>query len=123
MCPPDTKKSTRPTSILLSHGHSDHTGDVVTVARATGAPVVAVFELAIWLERKGLKNVIGMGIGGTVSVAGLEISMTPAVHTQQRRRGRHDRVSRAAGRLRRADGGRRSRSTLPATPRSSATCG
>ena len=46
-----------------------------------GAPVVAVFELANWFQGKGLKDVIGMGIGGTVDVKGLKISMTPAVHT------------------------------------------
>jgi L-ascorbate metabolism protein UlaG (beta-lactamase superfamily) len=40
-----------------------------------------VYELALWLERKGLQNIQGMGIGGTVSVAGLEITMVPAVHT------------------------------------------
>ena len=50
--------------ICLTHGHSDHSGDVVAVARATGAPLVAVFELANWFQGKGLK-----------------ISMTPAVHT------------------------------------------
>ena len=47
--------------ILLSHGHSDHSGDVVSVARATGAPVVAIYELSHWLEHKGLQNVRGMG--------------------------------------------------------------
>ncbi len=67
--------------ILLTHGHSDHSGDVVSVARATNAPVVAIFELANWLTRKGLQNVVGMGIGGTVRVAGLDISMVPAVHS------------------------------------------
>ena len=67
--------------ICLTHGHSDHSGDVVTVARATGAPVVAVYELANWFQGKGLKDVIGMGVGGTVEVKGLKISMTPAVHT------------------------------------------
>jgi len=67
--------------ILLSHGHSDHTGDVVAVSRSTGAPIVAVYELALWCERKGLQNVQGMGIGGTVTVAGLKITMVPAVHT------------------------------------------
>ncbi|MEO6238307.1 MAG: metal-dependent hydrolase [Vicinamibacterales bacterium] len=67
--------------ICLTHGHSDHSGDVLTVARATGAPVVAVFELANWFQGKGLKDVIGMGVGGTVDVKGLKISMTPAVHT------------------------------------------
>jgi L-ascorbate metabolism protein UlaG (beta-lactamase superfamily) len=67
--------------ICLTHGHSDHSGDVVAVARATGAPLVAVFELANWFQGKGLKDVIGMGVGGTVEVKGLTISMTPAVHT------------------------------------------
>ena len=67
--------------ICVTHGHSDHTGDVVNVARATGAPVVAVFELANWFQSKGLKDVVGMGVGGTVDVKGLAISMTPALHT------------------------------------------
>jgi L-ascorbate metabolism protein UlaG (beta-lactamase superfamily) len=80
-CPPDRRRIEKADLILLSHGHSDHSGDVVSVARATNAPVVAVHELAGWLERKGLHHVKGMGIGGTQSVAGLEISMTPAVHT------------------------------------------
>ena len=67
--------------ICVTHGHSDHTGDVVAVARATGAPVVAVFELGNYFRAKGLKDVIDMGIGGTIDVRGLKISMTPAVHT------------------------------------------
>ena len=67
--------------ICVTHGHSDHSGDVVAVARATGAPVVAVYELANWFQGKGLKDVIGMGVGGTVGLKGLKISMTPAVHT------------------------------------------
>jgi L-ascorbate metabolism protein UlaG (beta-lactamase superfamily) len=80
-CPADRKRIDAADLILLSHGHSDHSGDVVNVARATNAPVVAIFELANWLERKGLQNVIGMGIGGTVPVAGLDVSMVPAVHS------------------------------------------
>ena len=67
--------------ICVTHGHSDHTGDVVAIARATGAPVVAVFELANYFQGKGLKDVIGMGVGGTVDVKGLKISMVNAVHT------------------------------------------
>jgi L-ascorbate metabolism protein UlaG (beta-lactamase superfamily) len=67
--------------ICVSHGHSDHTTDVVPIARATGAPVVAVYELANYFQGKGLKNVVGMGVGGTVEVAGLKISLTFAVHT------------------------------------------
>jgi L-ascorbate metabolism protein UlaG (beta-lactamase superfamily) len=67
--------------ICVTHGHSDHTGDAVAVARATGAPLVAVYELANYFQSKGLKDVIGMGVGGTVDVKGLKISMTPALHT------------------------------------------
>jgi L-ascorbate metabolism protein UlaG (beta-lactamase superfamily) len=81
MCPPAHKRIDRADVILLSHGHFDHTGDIVSVARATGAPVVAVFELASWVERKGVQNTVGMNIGGTVKVAGLEITMTPAIHS------------------------------------------
>jgi L-ascorbate metabolism protein UlaG (beta-lactamase superfamily) len=81
MCPPDRKRIPEADLILLSHGHSDHTGDVVAVSRATGAPIVAVYELALWLERKGLQQVNGMGIGGMLEIAGLQVSMVPAVHT------------------------------------------
>src|SRR6059058_726939 len=55
MCPPNMKKITAADLILVSHGHSDHTSDVPAVSRATHAPVVAVCELALWLERKGLQ--------------------------------------------------------------------
>ncbi|HET7219274.1 MAG TPA: metal-dependent hydrolase [Vicinamibacterales bacterium] len=81
MCPPDRKKIDKADLILLSHGHSDHSGSIVPVSRATNAPIVVIHELSLWLERKGLHNVKGMGIGGTQTVAGLEISMTPAVHS------------------------------------------
>ena len=80
-CPEGQKRIDKADVILLTHGHSDHSGDVVSVARSTNAPVVCVHELSLWLARKGLQNVVGMGVGGTVTVAGLEISMVPAVHT------------------------------------------
>ncbi len=81
MCPPERRRIERADLILLSHGHSDHSADVIAVSRATNAPVVAIHELALWLERKGLQRVLGMGIGGTVTVAGLDVTMTAAVHT------------------------------------------
>jgi L-ascorbate metabolism protein UlaG (beta-lactamase superfamily) len=80
-CPQDMKKIDKADVILLSHGHFDHTGDVVNVARTTGAPTVAVFELSSWLEGKGVKHTVGMNIGGTVKVAGLDITMTQAIHS------------------------------------------
>ena len=80
-CPPAMKKITAADLILVSHGHSDHTGDVVPVARATRAPIVAVYELARWFECKGLGNVQGMNIGGTIAIAGLRVTMVPAIHS------------------------------------------
>ena len=80
-CPPEFRKIDKADVILLSHGHSDHSSDVVSVGRATGAPVVGIFELSVWLTGKGLQNVVGMSIGGTTQIAGLEITMVPAVHS------------------------------------------
>jgi len=81
MCPPDRKRIDAADLILLSHGHFDHAGDIVPVARATNAPVLVIHELSVWLQGKGLQNVQGMNIGGTASVAGLEVTMTPAIHS------------------------------------------
>ncbi len=67
--------------ILVTHGHSDHTGDVVPIARSTGAQVVAPFELSEWLQKKGLQNVTGMNPGGTLKAFGLSITMVPAIHS------------------------------------------
>ena len=41
--------------ILISHGHSDHVGDAVTIAKRTGAIVISNFEIANWFEAKGIK--------------------------------------------------------------------
>jgi L-ascorbate metabolism protein UlaG (beta-lactamase superfamily) len=67
--------------ILVSHGHSDHIGDVTLLARATGAPVVCMFEIGLYLAEKGLQNVKDMGIGGTQRVAGVDVTMTAAMHS------------------------------------------
>jgi L-ascorbate metabolism protein UlaG (beta-lactamase superfamily) len=67
--------------ILLSHGHADHTGDAISLGRSTGAQLVAPYELSLWLQQKGLKNVIGMNPGGTLRMLGLEITMVQAHHS------------------------------------------
>ncbi len=67
--------------ILVTHGHGDHTGDVVPIGRATSAPVVAPFELALFFERKGLQQVTGMNPGGTLRLLGLSITMVQAFHS------------------------------------------
>jgi L-ascorbate metabolism protein UlaG (beta-lactamase superfamily) len=67
--------------ILVTHGHGDHVGETVPLAQATQAQVVAIHELSQILAAEGAANVIGMNKGGTVSVKGLNITMTHAVHS------------------------------------------
>jgi len=67
--------------ILVTHGHGDHTTDVVPIARQTGAQVVAPYELSGYFQRKGLQNVTGMNPGGTLPALGLAITMVFANHS------------------------------------------
>ena len=80
-CPAGLKKPPPADLILLSHGHADHSGDVVAAARESGATVVAGFELCDWLERKGLQRLEPMNIGGSLDLRGLRITMTEARHS------------------------------------------
>ena len=67
--------------MLITHGHADHTGDAVSIARSSNAHVVAPYEVSVWLQQKGLKNVTGMNPGGTLQMHGLSITMVPAMHS------------------------------------------
>ena len=80
-CPADKKTIDQADLILLTHGHFDHIGDAVSVATATGAPVVAIFELATYLGQKGVKHVSGMNKGGTQTIAGIAVTMVDAKHS------------------------------------------
>src|SRR5262245_48236858 len=72
-CPESAKKLGALDLILITHGHSDHTGDAVTIARATGAHVIANYEVCLWLEAKGIQNTAPMGQGGTLRLARAEL--------------------------------------------------
>ncbi len=50
--------------ILVSHGHADHTADLVRIAQQTGAPILAVFEICEWCKTQGLDNVVPFNYGG-----------------------------------------------------------
>jgi L-ascorbate metabolism protein UlaG (beta-lactamase superfamily) len=80
-CPDAFKKPPQVDLILASHGHGDHIEDLVACARASGAPVVGVYELCDWVERKGIQNTVPMNKGGSVSIADLTVSMTTASHS------------------------------------------
>lgn len=83
-CPPAFAKpdALKPIDlILVTHGHSDHLTDVISSQRATGAPIIAPYELAQYLGQKGVKDVREMNIGGTQEAVGIRITMTPATHS------------------------------------------
>jgi L-ascorbate metabolism protein UlaG (beta-lactamase superfamily) len=80
-CPASAKKIRDLDLILVTHGHSDHTSDVVPIARETRARVIAPYELGLWFEQKGLRYVTGMNPGGSLEALGRSVTMTSAVHS------------------------------------------
>ena len=50
--------------ILISHGHGDHIGDAVSIAKRTNAMVISSYEIIEWLKKQGVENGHSMNIGG-----------------------------------------------------------
>jgi L-ascorbate metabolism protein UlaG (beta-lactamase superfamily) len=69
-----------PTHILLTHGHADHIGDTVPLAQRTGAPVVAIVELAGEIGEEGVET-FDPNLGGTVEFDWGWVRLVPAWHT------------------------------------------
>src|SRR5207248_5529677 len=69
-----------PTTILLTHGHADHFGDTVSIAKRTDAPVVAIVEIANELSEDGVQA-FDPNLGGTVKVDWGWVKLVPAWHT------------------------------------------
>lgn len=66
--------------ILLTHGHGDHVGDTMDIAKRTGAKIVAINELAVYLGQKGL-DAHGMNIGGCFEFDFGHVKYTQAFHS------------------------------------------
>jgi len=67
--------------ICVSHGHEDHTADLVKIAKHTNATVVCAFEIMLWLNKQGITNVHPMNIGGCKAFEFGSIKMTSALHS------------------------------------------
>ncbi len=68
-------------AILLTHGHADHIGDTVSIAKRTGAEVLAIVEIAGELTGAGLEKVYDPNLGGTVQFDWGWVKLVPAWHT------------------------------------------
>jgi len=70
-----------PTHILLSHAHGDHVGDTISIAKRTGASVIANYEMTTHLQKLGAPNVHPMNHGGGTNFDFGRATMTIAFHT------------------------------------------
>jgi L-ascorbate metabolism protein UlaG (beta-lactamase superfamily) len=91
--------------ILLSHGHYDHVGDTVAIAKRTGAMVVTNLEIGNWLRDKhGLERLHALNTGGGVRLPFGRVEFTPAIHSSSLPDGTYGGL--ASGLLLLTDGGK-----------------
>lgn len=81
--PEHEKEQPDTTHILLTHGHEDHVGDTLSIAKRTGAMVLSIVELSALLKTDGLNpdQAIEMNKGGTVHLDEFSVSMISANHS------------------------------------------
>jgi L-ascorbate metabolism protein UlaG (beta-lactamase superfamily) len=68
-------------AIVVTHGHGDHIGDTVAIAKRTGADVVAIVEIAGEISGDGVEKVHNPNLGGTVTFDWGSAKLVPAWHT------------------------------------------
>ena len=81
MCPEAEKTVKKADALICTHGHGDHIGDAVAIVRQHQPRIVGIYELCLWLQKKGAKNINPMNKGGTQTVAGIKATMVQAVHS------------------------------------------
>jgi L-ascorbate metabolism protein UlaG (beta-lactamase superfamily) len=75
-----TADAVSPDFIIVTHGHGDHVGDAVDIAKRTGALVIANFEITEWLSKQGVANVHAQHIGGAHDFEFGSLKLTIAHH-------------------------------------------
>jgi L-ascorbate metabolism protein UlaG (beta-lactamase superfamily) len=80
-CPDSEKQVKKCDAMLCTHGHFDHIGDAVALAKQHDPLVVGIFELATWMQKKGARQVSPMNKGGTQNVLGARVTMVHALHS------------------------------------------
>ncbi len=67
--------------IVLTHGHADHIGDTVAIAKANGAAVAAAFEICDYLAKQGVEKCEPGNPGGKIATDFGWIAFTQAFHS------------------------------------------
>lgn len=81
-CPDNLKKVEKVDIMLITHGHFDHIGDAVQIAKdAKPESIVGIFEMCNWLDKKKVEGCVGINKGGTVDVQGIKVTMLHADHS------------------------------------------
>ena len=69
------------THVVLTHGHDDHIGDTLDICKATGAQLVANFEICMYFGAKGIENVSPGNHGGRIDCGAFDVAFVPAWHS------------------------------------------
>ncbi|MFQ6050888.1 MAG: metal-dependent hydrolase [Candidatus Hydrothermarchaeota archaeon] len=67
--------------VCVTHGHGDHLGDSIEIAKRHNSTLVGIYEVAVFANKKGIEKVEPMNIGGTIRIDDIEITMTEAKHS------------------------------------------
>ena len=70
--------------VYVTHDHHDHVGQAFDICKRTGANFVATLELGNLAEENGLKNVVGLNVGGSVQIGGIRLFVIQAFHSAAR---------------------------------------
>jgi len=81
MCPDKNKSFSKIDVMLCTHGHGDHIGDAVELAKKHNPTVVGVYELCMWMQKKGAKQIAPMNKGGSQAVGDVRVTMVHADHS------------------------------------------
>jgi L-ascorbate metabolism protein UlaG (beta-lactamase superfamily) len=80
-CPDGEKNPASLDLVLVTHAHFDHIGDAVELCTRLEPETYAIYETAMWLGGKGVPNMTGMNLGGTIEAQGVRFTMVQAAHS------------------------------------------